>query len=184
MWQNGKWKVNGRIVSGRFYYQWHSGWWFANLDSGKSLKVKGGDRPDFKRYKLIWSEFGGDTQLKEPYTVVDHFFVCDCRSHGLKITTWQWDKEYPEDDEVIIEIWKVLGVGEWRVLHRLWDKIKMCWDIMFRGQTYVDDIVLKHEDALRLAEVLAKLSRSQKTFGEEIVEGLQELKEDLESGNV
>jgi len=34
----------------------------------------------------------------------------------------------------------------------------MCWNIMWHGKDYVDDVVLKREDAKRLAEVIIELT--------------------------
>jgi hypothetical protein len=40
----------------------------------------------------------------------------------------------------------------------VWHRIKMCWNIMWHGKDYVDDIMLKREDAKRLAEVIIELT--------------------------
>ena len=88
------------------------------------------------------------------YKIVEHFFTCDCMSHGLRIVSYDWDGDWPQDEDINIELWKCVGTGHKGVWHR----IKMCWNIMWHGKDYVDDVVLKREDAKRLAEVIIELT--------------------------
>ena len=105
----------------------------------------------------IWDSHGQKFEANSnttDYKIVEHFFTCDCMSHGLRIVSYDWDGDWPQDEDINIELWKCVGTGRKGVWHR----IKMCWNIMWHGGDCVDDVVLKREDAKRLAEVIIELT--------------------------
>jgi len=91
------------------------------------------------------------------YKVEEYFFSCDCMGHGLRIVSYDWDGDYAQDEEINIELWRCEGTGR----KSLWSRIKTCWNIMWHGKDYVDDVVLNREDAKRLAEVIIELTDDQ-----------------------
>jgi hypothetical protein len=72
--------------------------------------------------------------------------LCDCFSEAIAISH---DDNYP--DEIYISWWTQRGS---ELTFR--DRLQLAWNIVVRGHGWMDEVVLNHEDALRLLKALRR----------------------------
>ena len=83
-------------------------------------------------------------EKEEPNT--EKLFVCSCGVEALSI-------EYePEFKELFLSVW---NLGKQRPLS-IRDRFRYCWQILFKGEPFSDQIILDKETAKALKEELEK----------------------------
>jgi len=79
---------------------------------------------------------------------VEADFECRCHGDLLRVSIW---RDHPEDPpEIYLSAWQCRSArsSSWR------QRLRHIWRILRCGQPYLDDMILSHKDALRLARFL------------------------------
>lgn len=87
------------------------------------------------------------------------YLRCDC---GSEIITFDHDEEF---NLIYVAIYNQYYDNK----HSLWTRIRRAWSILWTGQEYSDQVVLKHTDMLKLSEFISKLNEKPKTTTDEAV---------------
>lgn len=72
----------------------------------------------------------------------EKFFKCDCHGEGMFITRFE------EEEEFYFSYW---GQGFYPRNMGLWQRIKMCWQILWKGEAFEDEIILHKDKAGEMA---------------------------------
>lgn len=75
------------------------------------------------------------------------FISCSCHSEGLHIAS------FPAESQVYISMYYI-GKG-----HRLtwWERIKYCWHVLYKGEQYLDQLILDKQGVADLVDHLIDL---------------------------
>lgn len=80
----------------------------------------------------------------------EKFFKCSCYGEGILVS--KFDKE----DEIYLSFWKQ-GFNPLRL--SFWDRLKLCWTILSKGNYFVDEVILNKRESKRMKNWLDELSK-------------------------
>lgn len=73
------------------------------------------------------------------------FFFCECNGEGMLVY------KFAGEDELYFSYW---GRGFHPKSLSLWDRLRMCYQLLFKGSTFTDEIILGKASAVRMAKYI------------------------------
>lgn len=77
------------------------------------------------------------------------FLRCECSGHAIELT------RYEDEEEVSVTVWH----AGFRAADSFWDRVKLIWNVLRYGTSYVADVILSKEECAKLEFFLKEVQK-------------------------